>query len=241
MENPLYSEIKPHRIPDQIVRQVIALIKDNKLHPGEKLPPERNLAQLLGVGRSSLREAINTLETLGFVEIRKRKGIYVRTVSSSMMPDPLLAILTEDESKLHDLYELRKDIELAAAYKAAQLRTATELAKIGRYLKAMQTDSEASSLSLNDDLGFHMAIAEAAHNFLRVHIFKNIFDLYGHYIDLARHKLNQERANIATAVAQHTRIYDAVAQQDAKAARAAMDVHLTWVETQWEQTGTLIV
>ena len=102
----IYTQIRPHKISEEIVNQIKSLIKDGKLQPGQKLPPERTLADLLGVGRSSLREAINILEALGFVEIRNRKGIFVRPVSSPIISDPLRQILEEDKSKLYELYEL---------------------------------------------------------------------------------------------------------------------------------------
>ncbi len=78
---PFFNAIQQPKVSEQIVQQVLALIKGGKFSPGDKLPSERELIQLLNVGRSSLREAINVLETLGNIEVCKRKGIYVRSVS----------------------------------------------------------------------------------------------------------------------------------------------------------------
>jgi len=229
----IYSQIRPHKISEEIVNQIKSLIKDGKLQPGEKLPPERTLADLLGVGRSSLREAINILEALGFVEIRNRKGIFVRPVSSPIISDPLRQILEEDKSKLYELYELRKDIELAAIHTAAKVRTKTDLARIKKYIKNMEQDAQDSRLSLSDDLEFHLAIAQATHNFLRVHILKNIFDLSGEYIDFIREKLIHEKPNVLSILDQHKKIYQAIKKRDQEGARALMDEHLTWVEEKW--------
>lgn len=234
----VFSEIRPHKIPEEIVRQIKFLIKEGKLQPGEKLPPERAFADLLGVGRSSLREAINILETLGFVEIRKRKGIFIRSVSSPIMSDPLLQILEEDTGTLYKLYELRKDIELASVFMAAKLRTKTELAEIRKALKRMKEDAEGTHLSLNDDLDFHLAIARATNNFVRVHILKNIFDLAEDYMGLIVEKLVEEKTGVLSVLDQHRRIYKAIQQRDQEGARALMDEHLTWVEKKWREFGS---
>lgn len=231
--NNIYNQIKPRKIPEQIVQQIKSLIKDGKLQPGEKLPPERTLSDLLGVGRAALREALNILETLGFVEKRKKRGIFICTVSSPIIADPLMQILEEDESKLYELYELRKDIELASAYMAAKVRNDSDLAKIEKFMKKMEEDALDSQLQLSDDLGFHMAIAQATHNFLRLHVVKNIFDLNGNYIDIVRQKLNQKKPNMLTVAEQHKKIFMAIQKKDQEGARSLMDKHLTWVVEKW--------
>ena len=235
--NTIYSQISPHKIPEEIVKQIKSLIKDGKLQPGEKLPPERTLSDLLGVGRSSLREAINILETLGFVEIKQREGIFIRPVSSPIISDPLKQILEEDKNKLYELYELRKDVELSAAYMAAKLRTRIDLANIKKFLKRMEEDAQSSYLSLSDDLEFHLAIAQATHNFLRVHILKNIFDLSGDYIDFIRNKLVQEKIHVTLIFEQHKKIFQAIQSRDQDGARSIMNEHLTWVEEKWKEFG----
>ncbi len=67
----IYRRIRPYKVTEEIVAQIKSLIKDGTLHPGEQLPSERILCGLLGVGRSSIREAINVLEALGFLEIKE--------------------------------------------------------------------------------------------------------------------------------------------------------------------------
>ena len=231
--NGVFSQIRSYKISEEIVYQIKSLIKEGKLQPGEKLPPERTLADSLGVGRSSLREAINILETLGFVEIRMRQGIFIRSVSSPIMSDPLIQILEEDESKLYELYELRKDIESASTYMAAKLRTKTDLATMREVLKRMEEDVQKSRLSLSDDVAFHLAIAQSTHNFLRVHILKNILDLADDYMGLIVQKLNEEKINNYLVVEQHKEIFQAIQKRNQEGARTLMYEHLTWVEEKW--------
>ena len=232
--NGVFTQIKPHKIPEEIVHQVTSLIKEGRLQPGQKLPSERALSDLFGVGRSSLREAINILETLGFVETRTRKGIFVRSVSSSTISDPMRVILEEDRNTLYKLYEMRKDLELASAFRAATLRKQTDLSAIQRSLKRMEVDAKASRLVLEADQDFHLAIARATHNLFRVHILKNMLDLAEDYMGLIVDKLIEEKDGVFDVLAQHERIYKAVQDKDPEDARRQMDVHLTWVEKKWE-------
>lgn len=236
MDN-IYKQIRPHKIPEEIVQQIKSLIKDGKLQPGEKLPPERTFADLLGVGRSSLREAINILETLGFVEKRKREGIFIQSVSLPIISDPLKQILEEDKSKLYELYELRKDVELGSVHLAAKIRTRIDLARLKKFLARMEKDAQHNNLSLEDDIEFHLAIAQATHNFLRVHTLKNIFALSDDYMGLIVQKLIEEKAGIFKVFDQHKRIFQAIQKRDQKNARALMNDHLTWVEEKWKEFG----
>lgn len=235
--NNFFKQIRPHSIPEEIVQQVKALIKDGKLLPGDRLPSERALAELLGVGRSSLREAISILETLGFVDAKNRKGIFVRSVSSPIITNPLRQMLEEDQSGLYQLYEIRRDIESASAHSCAKLRTRSDLIAIKKPLNRMQNDLKRRHLSLIDDWDFHLSIARATQNFLRVHILKNVFSFAEDFMAVVVRKLIEERRSIALVVDQHTKIFEAIKDKDQEAARIYMYEHLTWVEDKWKEFG----
>ena len=96
----VFKEVKVEKVSDKIVNQLIDLITEGKLLPGEKLPSERRLTDLFGVGRSSLREALNTLETLGFIEIKKRKGNYVKNMDGAVALNPLKKIMQVDQKPM---------------------------------------------------------------------------------------------------------------------------------------------
>ncbi len=225
-----FKEIRQPKISERIVDQVVGLIKEGHIRPGEKLPSEKSFISQLGVGRSSLREAINILETLGYVEVRRRDGIYVRSVSSQRLADPWRQILDQDNSKLPQLYDLRKDIELAASYKAAEKRTTEDLQRIKTYLDNMGNALKNDMLTLDDDLNFHLAIAQATHNFLRLHILENIFELSNRYIDFVRVKVIQQASNLPIIYSQHEDIYLAIEEKKPNKARDRMLTHLAWVE-----------
>lgn len=236
MEN-LFSEIKPLKISEGVANQIKELITEGKLQPGEKLPPERSLAAYLGVGRSSLREAINILETMGFVEKRKRTGLFIRSVSEPLLSNPLRKILAEDTGKLFQLYEIRKDIELASAHGAALRRTPMDLERIEALLEKMARDAEDNQISTADDIGFHLAIARATQNVIRVHILKNIFELYVEFINFVIEAVTRENSETLANLALHRKIHAAVKSGDPDAARKAMMNLFDWVEGRWKKTN----
>lgn len=230
----VFKKVKLQKVSEEVAGQIRDLIKDGKLQPGEKLPPERVFSEVLGVGRSSLREAINILETQGFVEARKRMGIYVRSLGDSIISDPLRQILKEDTNKLLQLYEVRKDIELASAFAAAEYRTKKDLETMKQALDKMEVDSKKPKLDLYDDLEFHLAIARSSRNVFRNHILKNIFDISDAHLRNALGIMVIEKTRVLNLLEQHQHIFAAIEQQDPSLARTQMATHLTWVEEQWK-------
>lgn len=230
----VFKKVKLQKISEEVAGQIRELIKEGKLQAGEKLPPERAFSELLGVGRSSLREAINILETQGFVESRKRQGIYVRSLGTSIISDPLVQLLREDSNKLLQLYEVRKDIELASAFSAAERRTKSDIEAIQRILAKMEDDARKVELGLYDDLEFHLAIARSGHNIFRNHMLKNIFDISEVHLQKVVAIMLAEKTRLLTLHEQHRQIFTAIEQQDPSMARAAMARHLGWVEEEWK-------
>ena len=230
-----YRRIRPKKISDEIVDQVKALIKTGKLQPGEQLPPERTFADLFGVGRPALREALIHLEALGIVEIRKRQGVFVSNIGSSLVSDPLRQVFREDCGMLPYLYEIRKDIEIAAVCLAAQRRTDDDLAAIFDPIDRMESNLEYGEFSIADDINFHMAIARATHNFLRVHITKHLFDISNECLERVRTRLGREAEDLSVVVKQHRCVFEAIRDKDVQRAGVEMGEHLAWVENQWLQ------
>jgi GntR family transcriptional repressor for pyruvate dehydrogenase complex len=230
----VFKKVKLQKVSEEVAGQIRNLVKDGKLQPGEKLPPERVFSEMLGVGRSSLREAINILETQGFVETRKRQGVYICSLGSSIISDPLRQILKEDKNKLLQLYEVRKDIELASASAAAEHRTPADIEKMEQVLEKMEMDAQKSTLVLYDDLEFHLAIARSGQNIFRNHILKNIFDISDAHLQNVMGIMIGEKARILGLLQQHQAIFTAIEQQNSSLACAAMATHLTWVEEQWK-------
>lgn len=224
----VFEEIKVEKVSDKISEQMIKLIVDGKLTPGDKLPGERQLIELLGVGRSSLREALNRLETLGYIEVHKRKGNYVKSIDATLQLDPLKSVIQADLSKIVQLYEIRRDLEQANAYKAALNRTSENLNKIRTALAQFSKQSKVTDFSWAADQAFHIAIAQATQNFLRVHVITNIFEFSEEFLQPVLEELAKHTDNQSVITHQHEAIYQAISDQNAELARMAMDEHLCW-------------
>ena len=225
MDN-VFEEISVRKVSEQIVEQIKKLISEGKLEPGQKMPSERELAERLGVGRSSLREALNTLAAQGLVEIRKRQGVFLKTVSSSLTFEPLKEYLRHNGDKLPQLYEIRHDLELASAFLASRRRTNKDLEAIRATIDTLKQTPVRSLQWWEHDCNFHLAVARATHNVLRVHILKDLFALSQELAEELVSSFARDRNNLATLIEQHEAIYDAIASQDEDRARQVMNEHL---------------
>lgn len=224
----LFKEVQVEKVTDKIVDQLEKLIKEGKLAPGNKLPSERQLIDMLGVGRSSLREALNKLETMGYVEIKKRKGIFVKSIDSTFQLDPLKRMMQEDKQKIVQLYEVRSDIEQASAYSAALERNEKDLEDIQKSIDAFESKAGQIEFKWELDQAFHLAIARASHNFFRIHVIMSIFDFSKEFIQPIIEGFANTEENAAIIAHQHTSLFKAIRDRDADRAREKMKEHLDW-------------
>lgn len=220
--------ISPKRISDQVFDQLRELISRGDYQPGQKIMTERELAEALNVSRNSVREAINKLVTLRFLEQRQGQGTFVRSVDEAVKI-PLATVMETQDASLIDLLEMRMGIECTAASLAAQRATASDLEAIGNALRKMTLDTEAGGLGTEGDLSFHMAIASATKNPLQIYIMKNVSDFLHVGIRENLLHLYEEPANIVEILKQHKAIYQAICSGDAEAAFNAMKNHISFV------------
>lgn len=221
------------RLSDAIVAQVEQLIVEGALKPGDRLPPEREFAEVMAVSRPSLREAMLKLEARGLVHARRGGGYFVADVTAPTLTDPLVHLLQRHPPAAYDILELRQGLEEKAAYLAAQRRTDTDIAALGRCYAALTAADKRKGDAIADaetDLEFHLAIAEASHNVALIHVTRGLFNLLRtstyRFRTLvfsrnggAEHELHE----------QHRAIYDAIRNGHAEAARDAVHVHLGYL------------
>ena len=229
----VFQEIRIEKVSDKIADQLAELIKDGKLAPGDKLPSERQLIELMGVGRSSLREALNRLEILGYVEIKKRKGIYVKSISPGLHLDPLRKVIQDDLQKIVQLYEVRSDIEQANAYKAALNRSDQDLTEMKNTLAGMDPDGENPHFSWKGDRAFHCAIARATGNIFRIHVLMNIFDFSKDLIQPIIEDFGNTKESMTILWEQHMSLIRAIEDRDADRAQEMMKIHLEGTNQQF--------
>ncbi|MEW6064318.1 MAG: FadR/GntR family transcriptional regulator [Bacillota bacterium] len=225
-----FKPIKPKKIYEEIVEQIKEMIVRGELNPGDKLIPERELADRLQVGRSAVREAYRTLEAIGIIDIRPGEGTFVREIGTKSMTDIMsLAVLTGKDT-LFELLELRKIIETEASSLAALRRTKEDLNNMKYWLDKMNEDINRGSLGDLSDLKFHYAITDAAHNSLLMRLMNSISETMIKEMKNVREKLYLTPGTPKRLYEQHVIIYQAILNGDEKEARDAMMNHLINVE-----------
>ncbi len=226
------TDLKPirvKRISDQVYEQLRDLLFRGQLKPGERLLPERELARAVGVSRPTVREAINKLVTMGFLEHRQGQGTFVRSLDSQRENNPLAAILQGPEASLEDLLEVRMGLEGQAAILAAQRATPDDLRILANGLNAMLSQNQAGELGIEEDITFHMGIAYATKNTAQVYLMRSFYDLLHFGIKENLKYLWEDPGNLPVIQQQHTAIFEAIKHHDPEGAYAAMLRHITFV------------
>jgi GntR family transcriptional repressor for pyruvate dehydrogenase complex len=223
---PHVEPIKSTRIYEEIVRQVKAMIAEGRLKSGDQLPPERDLAEQFVVSRTSVREALRALESLGLVEIRAGEGTFVRQVSVDALIEPLALIMATQRGAIGELFEARRLLEPAIAGLAALRATPEEIQEMARILDAQAAEVRAGRTGLPQDAQFHAAIAAAAHNRAISRLVHGIMDL----LTQSREESLSRPGRPTRSHEDHRRVLEAIRARDPRAAEHAMREHLVAVE-----------
>jgi GntR family transcriptional regulator, transcriptional repressor for pyruvate dehydrogenase complex len=218
--------IKSTRIYEEIVRQVKQLIAEGRLKTGDRLPPERELAEKFVVSRTSVREALRALESLGLIESRPGEGTFVRQVSVDALVGPLALMMTSQREAIGELFEARRVLEPAIAALAASRATPEEVQEMERILESQAREVAAGRTGLAEDAAFHTAIGAAAHNHAITRIVHAIMDL----LTQSREESLNTPGRPTRSHQDHRRILQAIARRNPSAARQAMLDHLVAVE-----------
>ena len=159
------TRIERKRLTDQIIDQIISMIVDKKLRPGDKLPPEPMLMEQFGVGRSSVREAIGALSLIGLLTVRPGHGTQVSISSEEFLVKPLRwGMMMMGGEKVHELVEARIVIEQAMVGMATERATDENVAEIKFYQNQLKAAKKPGRRAIQADLSFHNALAKASHN-----------------------------------------------------------------------------
>lgn len=226
MEDRVFYAIEQKKVSAQIVDQVKSLIANGKLKPGDALPPERELMKVFNVSRPTLREALNTLSTMGFVQMAQRQRTRVKSLVPSNITEPLHRLLKEDIKTSLELIESRSIIETGNARLAAKRATVSDVARLDRCLEVMYANLERDTSFTDEDADFHLAIAEATHNKIQTHLMFSIYDLLKEKVGLCYYDDEAEFI-----YGQHCAIVEAIRDKDEDQAHLRMEEHLAYVES----------
>lgn len=175
------SDLRPvttRRVAERVVEEIRKYLEENQLQPGYKLPPERVFVEQLGVSRSSVREALRVLSTLGLIEVRHGDGMYVAAQPDRWDPSPGLIFDATEENALRNLVETRLGIEMAAAVAAAQRASDEDLDQLEVMLNDLEAQLEADESFAWEPLAFELALVEITGNSWLYEVETNLRDAW---------------------------------------------------------------
>ncbi len=222
---PEFEAIRKNRVHEEVAKQIERLIVQ-KLQPGDKLPGERELAEMLGVSRSSIRDAIRRLEIVGLVEPRQGAGTVVREISTATLVSPLANVIAHRRQLVGELLDFRRMLEPPLAARAATHASNGEIAGMDEILRRQDKKVRRGELAVEEDTEFHYRIALASGNSVVLKVMDVVMDL----LRETRSRSLQTEGRPQKSLAGHKRILAAMKRRDAAAAETAMRVHIQDVE-----------
>lgn len=229
--------IKPKRISDQVFDQLRELIYRGKLKPGEKLLTERELAKAMNVSRTTIRDAIQRLVTMGLIVQRQGQGTFVKAYDENLK-NPLVKAIEAQDVSLNDLLEVRIGLECNAASLAALRADESDIAAMTQSMGEMQDFVKSGRLGTQADTAFHMAIAYAAKNPLHILIMRNFYDYLFHNIRENLQSLYEIPENREIIKQQHSDILDTIKSRNPQKAYTAMQTHIRFVMDFFSEKST---
>jgi GntR family transcriptional regulator, transcriptional repressor for pyruvate dehydrogenase complex len=220
-----FEVIRRNKVYEEVAKQIERLIL-NKLHPGDKLPSERELAEMLQVSRSSIRDAIRGLELMGLVEPRQGAGTIVREVSAESLVNPFANALKHRKELVGELLDFRKMLEPPLAARAATHASPEEISEMEEILQRQEATLSGGEASIDEDAEFHYSVALASGNSVVLKVLDIVMDL----LRETRERSLQLKGRPQKSLAGHRRILAAIKRHDAEAAKAAMRRHIEDVE-----------
>jgi DNA-binding FadR family transcriptional regulator len=194
---------------------------------GQKLPPERELATLFQVSRTSIREALRLLEINGVIEISPGDGTYIRQMEMKTLVSELAAAINNIEDNLiFEMLEFRLLIETECAALAAYRASSTDIEQMHKYLRDTHLYLNNEDLSLLADLNFHRAVAQASNNSILANLMQTLGDNMKNCIRAThRHHLSIDGDRLES-VTDHEHIFKAILSKDSEQARQRMKAHI---------------
>lgn len=221
-------------LAEQICARFLSLIEEGHLRPGDKLPPERELAATMQVSRPSLREALRALSVINVVEMRQGDGTYVTSLEPSLLVEHLDFVFSLDDSTFLQLLKARKAMEPGIAAMAASRISDQEIAELEACLERTLASMEDPAAFLQSDLALHARIAAAAQN----PILSRFMAIIGRLGEASRQRTVDIAGIRQQTVIDHQAVVSALKARDPAAAHRAMLQHLTHVEQQLESAST---
>ena len=221
-----FEPIETEKIYLKAVEQIVQLIREGRFKPGDKLPPERTVAEQMGISRPTVREAVAALEVIGVLEIKTGQGTFVTSADFEGLRSKAYSTFLDERSP-YEIMEVRKAIESYAATLAANRGTPEKIAEIGQAMQAI-SDTATENQEWNEvaDRQFHEALGKASGNGVLADVCNILLDMCQQKVlarlkELGRHVPGSLEKNVE----EHSQIYEAIRARDPKAAQNVVWQH----------------
>lgn len=221
-------------ITELVVQRIKELLQQGELKAGSRLPPERELADMLGISRPSLRTALKALSVMGIIRAKPGAGTFIAESLPEIFAQPMAFMTLIHNTETAELFEARRIIEAGLVELAAERATS-------EHLKALAVEIEGMRKSLNDpekflehDVQFHQALAAASGN----KVMSGVMDTVATLLLQVRRESIARASDKEDAVDWHERIYEAVRQREARRAKEILTAHLVSAEKAWEKDNS---
>lgn len=230
----MFSPLKKDTLASEVAEQIIQKIESGEFKTGDKLPSERDLALSLGVSRTTVREAIKSLSTIGYIETKHGGGNFISDLSLKNVINPLSRSLKTDNKLLLELIDVRKLLESETARLAAQNLDNIGKAGIDNAINEMALEIRKGELGLNGDRAFHLAVAKAAKN----DALSIILEMCNDLLDSSREATLRVPGQGKKSLNDHMYIAEAIFARDSEEAEKRMMHHLSLAYTNIEKQNS---
>ncbi len=222
----LFKPVKKIRVYEEIVGKVKDMIEKGRLKSGDQLPGERELAEVFNVSRSSVREALRSLESQGFLESRQGEGTYIASKSVESLVNPLASFISTEKDSQMELFEMRRVIEPQLAFLAAERATQDDISLMEQALELQEEAIARGETGTDVDKTFHYIMAKATKNKFLLRMTDSVMDL----LSESRDKYLQVEGRSEKSIARHRQVLEAIKAGDGKRAAKLMRAHLEDIE-----------
>lgn len=214
-------------VTDKAISMIKAMIVDGEVGPGDRLPPEKELAERLGLSRSSMREAVKALEVMRVLDVRRGDGTYVTSLEPRLLLDAISFVADmQDDGSLLELFSVRRVLESHATRLAAQCATTADIAKLRAEVDEVCSNTDIESL-VEHDIRFHSAIVTLAGN----HYLSGLIDnLTSQTVRARLWRGLTDAGSVERTISEHRALVDAIEAADSDLAGALATAHVSGVE-----------
>jgi len=222
----MFKPVKKTRVYEEIVAKIKDMLEKGRLKSGDQLPGERELSEVFQVSRSSVREALRTLETQGFLESRQGDGTYIASKPVESLVNPLASVIFSEKDSQMELFEMRRLIEPQLAYLAAERATQEEIAMMEQSLVLQEEAVARGETGTDVDKSFHYIMAKATKNKVLLRLTDSMRDLLAE----SRDKYLQVEGRPDKSISRHRQVLDAIKARDGELAAQVMLEHVVDIE-----------